>query len=256
MVKLVFKAHGETSFQSTRTWSCATSSSSSSLATSQRQDTLHTVNYLSQLLLTHPLHLAAHLLTVCTPSTQLHSSTDTRTICILHAKTKPLANTLSLTLLWSSGILALPRLSHLVLPCFKPALKTPLQSIPQLTFQTLSSSFCPPPPPTSFSPSFIHATFLPCTPAYVHMHVCICVVCKEYCYVSYFCSLHKHTLYVWHDSVKPHVLTLVGLMPHHRNYCCYDDCYKDTWIFIRQWHLNVHRNLSWWHSIHTNDTAH
>ena len=67
-----------------------------------------------------------------------------------------------------------PHLSHSVLPCFKPALKTPLQSIPQPTFQTLSSSFCPPPHPTP-PPSLLLSSMLHFSCALQHVYACMCV---------------------------------------------------------------------------------
>ena len=33
-------------------------------------------------------------------------------------------------------------------------------------------------------------------------------------------------------------------------------CFKDTRIFIHQWHKNVHWNLSWWHFNHSKWTVH
>ena len=124
MVKLVFKAHGETSFQRTQTWSCATSSSSSLLATSQSQDTLRTLSTIC-----HNFFWLIPCISPLTFSLCVHLPRS----FILPQTHGHFASSMLKLNLWPTLFLLLcseavefspfPHLSHSVLPCLQTCIK-------------------------------------------------------------------------------------------------------------------------------------
>ena len=163
-----------------KTSSCATSSSPS-LVTSQSQNRLQTVKYLSQLL---PLTFSP-----CTPLPGSFILLQThRHFESLILNLKPLANTLSL--LCSSAMEFSPfwLLSHSILPCLKNCIKQLISTITNTTL--LSSSFCTPSP-------WLYS-------------VCICVsdVRKED-NIMFICFY----VYIFADLLKCSVFTLVSEIP-------------------------------------------
>ena len=144
----------ETSLQTTLTWSCANSSSSSSLATGLSQNRLQIINYLSQLLL---------WLIPCLPLRPSHCVHTLQTISYFcrHTDTSPPPCQnwnlwpASFLLLCSKAMESSPfwYLSHLVLPCLQNCFKDSPRATNNSTtdFKFCLLSFLISPSPTSFS---------------------------------------------------------------------------------------------------------